>query len=118
MKVLRTNNITTFDVDGTLVLYKDYREKGPKKIEFNYGDEKIYLTPHKFHIMFLKHCFLRGDYVIVWSKNAAMWAEQVVKKLGLEPYVHVVMSKPARHVDDKTNLTEIVGDRIFLPDQD
>lgn len=117
MTVLKTNNITAFDVDGTLLLYKDFRVKTPDKIEIAYGDEKLYLTPHKFHITFLKHCYNRGDFVIVWSKNGFQHSENVVKKLGLEKYVHICMSKPTRHVDDKQNLNEIVGDRVFLPEE-
>lgn len=117
MKVLNRNDITVFDVDQTLVMYKNYRSAGPNKIAFDYGDETIYLTPHKFHVMFLKHCYKRGDYVIVWSKNSAMWAEQVIKKLKLQKYVHMIMSKPTRHVDDKENINEIVGDRIYLNDE-
>lgn len=114
MKVIRSNNITCFDCDGTLVLYKDYRTKTPDKIEFDYGDEKFYLTPHKFHIAFLKHCYKRGDTVILWSKNGWQWAEQIGLKLGITDYVHFCMSKPTRHVDDKHNMNEIVGDRIFI----
>lgn len=117
MQLISSNNITAFDCDGTLVLYKDFRNKTSEKIEFEYGDEKIYLTPHKFHCTFLKHCFNRGDFIIAWSKNGHQWCEQVVKKLGLENYVHICMSKPARHIDDKQNLNEIVGDAIFLPEE-
>jgi predicted phosphatase len=115
MQLIKTNNITVIDCDDTLVMYKDFRVKTKNKIEFDYGDEKIYLTPHKFHITFLKHCYNRGDHVVVWSKNGWQWAEQVVKKLGLTKYVHICMSKPSRHVDDKKDLSSIVGDGIYLP---
>lgn len=115
MKIIKSNNIITFDCDDTLVMYKDFRVKTKNKIEFDYGDEKIYLTPHKFHVMFLKHCFKRGDYVIAWSKNGNEWCEQVIKKLKLTKYVHLCMSKPSRHVDDKKDLSSIVGDAIYLP---
>jgi hypothetical protein len=101
-----------------MLLYKDYRVKTKEKIEFDYGDEKIYLTPHKFHIMFLKHCHNRGDFVILWSKNGVSWAEQVAKKLGLTKYIDLCMSKPSRHVDDKQTINEIVGDRIFIDEHD
>jgi predicted phosphatase len=115
LKTIKSNNITVFDIDDTLVMYKNFRVKTDKTIEFDYGDEKIYLTPHKFHVTFLKHCFNRGDYVIAWSKNSYEWCEQVIKKLKLTKYVHVCMSKPSRHVDDKKDLSSIVGDSLYLP---
>lgn len=117
MQTICSNSVITFDVDDTLVMYEDIRNPGEGKIEFNYGDEKIYLRPHKFHITFLKHCFNRGDHVVIWSKNGWQWVEQVVDKLGLRNYVHTAMSKPSRHVDDKKDLVSIVGDGIFLPNK-
>jgi hypothetical protein len=115
MLVLEEDNISSFDVDGTLVIWP----KNPNiprigTIEFVYGDEKVYLYPHKPHIRFLKNCSLRGDYVEVWSKNNFAWAKQVVEKLDLEKYVDIARSKPARHIDDKQTLEEIVGGRVYM----
>lgn len=115
MFVLRENDISSFDVDGTLVIWPENpNKKNPGTIEFDYGDEKVYLYPHLPHIRFLKNCSLRGDYIEVWSKNNYAWAEQVITKLGLIDYVNVVRSKPSRHIDDKHSLEEIVGSRIFM----
>ena len=115
MKVLAESNITSCDVDGTLVLWtKDATVNKTGTIPFQYGGETIYLYPHIPHIRFIKHCFLRGDYVEVWSQNGYEWAEQVVKALKLEDYVDIVRSKPTRHIDDKVELGDIVGNRIFL----
>jgi predicted phosphatase len=115
VKVIKSNNITVFDIDDTLLMHIDRRVRTKDKIEIEYGDEKIYLTPHKFHVTFLKHCHKRGDFVVIWSKNGHQYAEQVVKKLNLSKYVHLIMSKPSRHVDDKKDLSSIVGDCIYLP---
>lgn len=115
MKVIRSNNLTTFDIDDTILMHIDRRVKTKDKIAIDYGDEVIYLTPHKFHITFLKHCHKRGDFVVIWSKNGYQYAEQVVKKLKLSKYVDLIMSKPSRHVDDKKDLPSIVGDGIYLP---
>lgn len=113
--LLENNNVTAFDVDGTMVIWpKDYREKAPGRQEFDYGGGKIYLTPYQDHITFLKHCYLRGDCVILWSKNGYSWAEQVAQKLGIKKYITLIMSKPCRHIDDKENVTSIVGERIFI----
>ena len=116
MKVLKENDISSFDVDGTLVVWpKDPNKEKFGTIEFDYGNEKVYLYPHLPHIRFLKNCKLRGDYIEVWSKNNYAWAEQVIRKLKLEEYVDLVRSKPVRHIDDKQSLEEIVGGRIFMP---
>lgn len=118
MKVIRNNNITTFDIDSTLLIYDKIRTKDKGKIAFDYGDETLYLRAHNFHSTFLKHCHNRGDYVIIWSKNGVMWCEQVVKKLKLTKYVDLIMGKPTRHVDDKSDLSSIVGDAIYIPEME
>ena len=117
-KLLEEVSITACDVDNTLVMWdKDFKNPGPGKIEFDYGSEKVYLKPHNFHVTFLKHCCNRGDYVEVWSQNGYQWAEQVVKRLELENHVDIVRSKPSRHIDDKESLEDIVGNRIYIPDE-
>lgn len=115
MKVIKSNNITSFDVDNSLVMWHpDVNEKIPGSVAFKYGDETVYLTPHKNHIRFLKQCYIRKDFIEVWSKNGFEWAEQVVKTLELETYVHLVRAKPSRHIDDKDTLEDIVGARIYM----
>jgi predicted phosphatase len=115
MKIIKSNNITCFDIDNTLLIWdKHYKEKREGAIELNYGDEKIYLKPHSMHITFLKHAYKRGDTVILWSKNGYQHAQQVAKKLKLEKYIHFCMSKPTRHVDDKSDISSICGDRVWI----
>lgn len=115
MIVLEEDNITSFDVDNTLVIWpKDPNTNKEGRIHFVYGHESIYLYPHKPHIRFLKNCSLRGDYVEVWSKNGYEWAEHVINTLTLENYVDVVRAKPSRCIDDKTDLPSIVGERIYM----
>lgn len=116
--ILKENSITSCDVDNTLVMWPDdYNQKKFDRIEFDYGSEKVYLKPHNFHVTFLKHCYNRGDFVEVWSQNGYEWAEQVVKKLGLENHVNLVRSKPTRHIDDKQKIEDIVGNRIYIEDK-
>lgn len=43
----------------------------------------------------------RGHMVIVWSKGGWEWAARVVRELGLESYVTMVMDKPWFYLDDK-----------------
>lgn len=116
MKVLKENNITSCDIDGTLVIWpKDYHVSKPGRLEFEYGDELVYLYPHHANISFLKFCSFRGDFIEVWSKHKYVWCVEVIKKLELEKYVDLARSKPDRHIDDKTDLNDIVGERVFFP---
>ena len=116
-KLLEESNITSCDVDNTLVMWSsDFKVNTKGRMHFKYGGEDVYLKPHNFHVTFLKHCYNRGDFVEVWSQNGFEWAEQVVLALGLENHVNVVRAKPTRHVDDKTSLSDIVGCRIYIPD--
>ncbi len=116
MQVIERKDISAFDCDNTLVMWPDdFKINKFGRIKFTYGDEDVFLVPHSFHPVFLKNCFKRGDYIVVWSQNGFAWAKQVVEKLGLENYVDIVMNKPSRHIDDKENLEEIVGNRVYLP---
>jgi len=116
MRIEKNNNPTPFDVDDTLVVWpKDFRIYKPGRIAFMYGNEEVYLEEHSYHAMFLKHCYNRGDLVIVWSANGYAWAENVVQTLGLQSHVHIIMTKPVRHVDDKESISSVVGNRVFIP---
>lgn len=117
-KLLEEDSITVCDVDNTLTMWPDdFRLEKEGRLEFDYGDEKVYLKPHNFHVTFLKHCFNRGDFIIVWSQNGYNWAKQVVDKLGLSNHVSLIASKPIRHIDDKKDLSDIVGNRIYIKDK-
>lgn len=109
MKTIDSNNVTTFDVDNTLIMWDDAGQ-----IDIEYGKKNMNYREHKFHPTFLRHCKQRGDFIIVWSQNGYEWAEKVVKKLELEDYVDVVMSKPIRHIDDKTDPAAIIGTHIYI----
>lgn len=114
--IVQNSSVTCFDCDDTLVLWpKDYNKPGEGRIEFEYGSEKVYLIPHSYHVIFLKHCFNRGDHVIIWSANGYKWALQVAMKLGIQNHFSQIMCKPTRHVDDKESLSSIVGSRVFIP---
>lgn len=88
------------DVDDTLVSWKCYPKISKNSIAFNDPSGTVYLNAINEHIEALKLHKLRGHTVIVWSAGGADWAEEVVKKLGLEPYVDAVMSKPDWFYDD------------------
>lgn len=95
---------TFFDVDNTLVLWHDFmpidESNIHKAIKLNAGDYYVMCLPHEKHIQSMKEHKARGHSIVVWSQGGADWAEEVVKKLGLESIVDVVMSKPTWAYDD------------------
>lgn len=103
------------DVDDTLVLWNPTQEQLDKEgIDFEcpgsfvmVDDELVpsppwikRLVPHKVHIEQLKKHKMRGHLIVVWSAGGWDWAEAVVKTLGLEHIVDLVVSKPTWTYDD------------------
>lgn len=74
----------SFDVDETLVRF-----------------ENEILIKHEAHIKALKLHWYRGHHVRVHSKGGGAWAEYIVKKLGLEDFVHESVAKDSWYIDDK-----------------
>lgn len=85
MNVIESDRCLFVDCDDTLIIW----EEEPNKWH-----------PHQKHIDMIKRFHERGQSVIIWSAGGYKWALEVVKHLGLEPYVHTVMSKPAWYIDD------------------
>lgn len=119
MYVLHSTKAYFFDVDRTLV-FTD-QEVGAFEIR-----AQVSLTPvmfggrefftHENHIRLMKDLKARGHSVVVWSAGGGAWAEQVVRKLGLESVVDAVMTKPDGICDDKSVeewLPEV--DRFYIP---
>lgn len=114
MKVITNRHPTPFDVDDTLILTSkslDYTKEivnVPDPIsgicKFNINDAMVRLLKEEHH---------RGSFVIVWSRGGYEWAEAVVKALGLEDYVDVVMEKPTVYFDDK-DIHEWLPYRVFI----
>lgn len=121
MKVIEGDNIYYYDCDDTLVMwdniYKKYEEDGVTPTNAiqciaPYSTMIFELVPHDQHIHHLKESSKHGVTIIVWSAGGYQWAEEVVKKLGLEDYVDAVMSKPSKYIDD-LNCKEFMGERIY-----
>lgn len=115
------NEVNVFcDVDDTLVhWHNDYSKPGDDKIKIidPYDKSVNYLKPHKKHIRLLKKMKGRGNFIIVWSAGGFKWAEAVVKALKLEDVVDLVMTKPAKYVDD-LDASVWIGSRIYLKDDE
>lgn len=101
MTFINNESPVVVDCDGTLLLWSNPLTPGPGKIELTYGGRKVFLTPHQYHIDLLKTYHSRGFLVIVWSANGSAHAKMVVERLQLEKFADIVMSKPAKYLDDK-----------------
>lgn len=115
MKTINSEQTVFYDVDDTLVMWgqEDY------DIEINDAyspGNKLCLKKHKKHIKLLIDHHARGFTNIVWSAGGFAHAEAVVKALQLEPYVHLIMSKPIKFFDDLP-AQEVLVNRIYLEDK-
>lgn len=91
------NRLIAFDVDDTLV----YLDQPPTQT-FDDGVvvDGVRVWKHLKHIEYLKEKFNKGIGIIVWSQTGDEWAEKVIREVGLENFVHFVMTKPEEYVDD------------------
>lgn len=116
MIVLDSDQGTFFDVDETLVMWSPTPEQMEKhgieitcpaglyrdddgEIKMGYGWVQL-LVPHFTHVEQLKKHKARGHFICVWSAGGWEWAQAVVKALGLEAFVDLVISKPRWTYDD------------------
>lgn len=103
MNIIKSNLVTFFDVDDTLIFWTPSFElnRPYQKIVFNFNGLEIEKYIISEHVEELKRQKESGSYIIVWSASGYQWAEAIVKALKIEKYVDVCMSKPIRYYDDK-----------------
>lgn len=101
MNIIPTDRVVMVDCDDTLCLWdlSDYSDYEQVFVEYVNGP--VAVVPHHKNINTLIKFWKLGYTVIVWSGSGYKWATAVVTTLGLEQYVHSVMSKPLYHFDDK-----------------
>ena len=116
MILIKNENIRPFDIDGTLIVpysknlpvarIYDAVTKGTIKVSIN--ESMVRMLREEHH---------RGGYIVVWSRGGHEWAANVIRALGLEQYVHLVMSKPVVYFDD-IPVKKWLKDRVFLKPED
>lgn len=114
MIVIPSDDAVWFDVDNTLIMYKESSFTGSFiSITNPYDADEHKVYPNLTHIKLLKCCKGKGKTVIVWSAAGHRWAECVVQNLDLENYVDVCMAKPAIYVDDR-NITDFKAANQYI----
>lgn len=117
MFIAPSEHIISYDCDDTLIMWNENSHQpfdGCVQVQCPHDNAITYHRPHKRHIAFLKKQKAKGYTVVVWSSAGTGWASAVVKALGIEQYVDIVMSKPQKWVDDETNPANVLGTRIYL----
>lgn len=101
--VFHATSIVYVDVDETLVLW-DAKNVDPEDtiitVKDPYIGTQVSLVPHIRNINLLKRNHAQGQKIVVWSYGGTEWAELIVKTLGLEPWVHLILLKPTKIIDD------------------
>lgn|SRR3990167_322942 len=108
------NEIAVFyDVDETLILHHT-KGLASNELYVANSDEKLLIlsdpyvpevkhcvTAHKANVLMLKRHFAQGKATIVWSHGGVLWAETIVKVLGIEEFVTAIIPKLTTYCDDK-----------------
>lgn len=101
MEVFQGNRTVYFDVDDTIMEWKQCDSNDPDACQIENNGFIFYKRPIMIHVQELKNQKMAGNTVVVWSAGGARWAEAVIKALKLEQYVDVVLTKPDFYYDDK-----------------
>lgn len=115
MIAIKGNEFIYFDVDDTLVSWRNYPQGTERSLPFTDPQTKAIemLEPIQKTIAALINHKKEGKTIIVWSAGGSEWAEEVVKTLQLEQYVDVCLTKPKEYYDD-IPCTEFMGTRHDL----
>jgi len=100
MYVLPEGRVAYFDVDDTLVDWKESGE-GDDRIAIEMNGQYSHKKVIRIHVDELILQKKSGTHIIVWSAGGSKWAEAVVKALSIEDYVDAILTKPDRIYDDK-----------------
>lgn len=104
MFVLEGSQVTMFDVDDTLIMWKWPDDGTPEQwiwLEPWNDGMQVKLAVNTEMVEQIKRHSARGHKVVVWSLGGWNWAKTVVEKLELQKYVDLVLEKPLFIYDDK-----------------
>lgn len=116
--VLHSVAITYVDVDETLIFWEakdiDADDCVIEVTDPYINGTRVKVVPHWRNIRLLQRKFGQGHKIVVWSAGGSEWAETIVKALKIEPFVHLILSKPTHIIDDK-EMKDWGVPRIYLP---
>src|SRR5438034_526949 len=116
MRIIKSEQTSFWDVDGTLILpYNEINKKLGRIADVYDSITKNYIkmVVHEPMVRLLKEEKHRGAHVIVWSRGGYEWAANVVRALDLVSYVNDVMSKPMAYFDD-VEIKDWLPYRVYL----
>jgi hypothetical protein len=118
--LIENEMVSCFDVDETLVLDRDPKNRTEERSSIfvlsPYDGSFNFRIPHEKHIQLLKQMHGRGRFIVVWSGAGAQWARNAIEALELEPYVHMILTKPIVFVDDLP-VEKWMNNRVYLGEQ-
>lgn len=117
MKIINMESTIFCDVDDTLVMWNTEGVDPQKLVSIvdpYFPSTTLQLAPHYGHIKVLRDRKVRGSFIVVWSAGGYQWAEAVVKALGLEAHVDLIMTKPHMYIDDK-KAEEFMKEHLYIP---
>ena len=109
--MIELTNIICFDVDQTLVRWRDYNHNTKPMV--NSDGTTVFFEPFDSHIKYLKQLKEKGHTILVWSKAGKNHAKRIVTILELNDFVDVVADKPSCYFDD-VPVEKWIGPRIFV----
>lgn len=115
MIVVNNENTVFFDVDDTLIS-TTMEGDNVVTIEDVIEEKVIRAITLDANIRLLKEEKHKGQYIVVWSRGGAYWAQAVIKALDLKNYVDLVIAKPLAYVDDK-DVKEWLPYRVWLSNE-
>ena len=105
MHILEGGQVTMFDVDDTIIMWRWPDDGTPEKWIYlkPWGEDggEVKLAVNQEMVEQIKRHSARGHRVVVWSLGGWQWTKTVVEKLELQQYVALVMEKPTWIYDDK-----------------
>ena len=117
MRVIKNERIIPTDIDETLIMHDITNASNDalivEIIDPYAPNTRIQMRVNEPMVKILKDEKVRGSYIIAWSKAGYQWAEAVIRALGLESFVDLIMTKPIAYMDD-TPVEHWLKDRIYI----
>lgn len=103
-KRIENEKLVYCDVDDTLIMwdYSKHKEelKDSDAVTITFYDHDSYVYKNQKNINLLIKLAKMNYGIVLWSQTGAEYAEVVARKLGIDEFVTLYMTKPRYHIDD------------------